>query len=388
MRNWKQLGQGLDPARKMGLVSCLCVTALGLPVGMLGGLTSRAQASTRTGSPNTRAAELSPASKLPPPATPSQPLPAAAAPVRTLPRIPQTSISDHKGLAPAKLGTLNLDPSLNRTRQAIPHRLEEDPILKIGEQRQQTSQPISTLYEYQMDGRQVVTVYVRDLPIVSFVEHPGLEPPLMRASALVAQLNQMAQGSLKDTTITLGWADLELAEQGLGVPLYTIRANSEELLRIDAGVLLIDNQRPVDVAVLAANRLRRLLLDAPPIAAPALPQPAALTAKATMAGPKSKTAPQQEPTPVRVVGPVQEGIASWYDLHPTRHEMTAAHPTLPFGTEVRVTNLKNGRQAVVRINDRGPFIPGRIIDLSLRAAEVLGMVRSGLAPVRVEVVQR
>jgi rare lipoprotein A len=297
MRNWKQLGQGLDPARKMGLVSCLCVTALGLPVGMLGGLTSRAQASTRTGSLSTRAAELSSDSQLPSPATPSQPLPAAAAPVRTLPRIPQTSISDHKGLAPAKLGTLNLDPSLNRTRQAIPHRLEEDPILKIGEQRQQTSQPISTLYEYQMDGRQVVTVYVRDLPIVSFVEHPGLEPPLMRASALVAQLNQMAQGSLKDTTITLGWAGLELAEQGLGVPLYTIRANSEELLRIDDGVLLIDNQRPVDVAVLAANRLRRLLLDAPPISAPALPQPAALTAKAAVAGSKPKTAPQQEPAP-------------------------------------------------------------------------------------------
>jgi len=85
---------------------------------------------------------------------------------------------------------------------------------------------------------------------------------------------------------------------------------------------------------------------------------------------------------------VQEGIASWYDLHPTRHEMTAAHPTLPFGTEVRVTNLKNGRQAVVRINDRGPFIPGRIIDLSLRAAEALGMVRAGLAPVRLEVLRR
>jgi len=85
---------------------------------------------------------------------------------------------------------------------------------------------------------------------------------------------------------------------------------------------------------------------------------------------------------------VQEGIASWYDLHKTRHEMTAAHPTLPFGTEVRVTNVENGRQAIVRINDRGPFIPGRIIDVSIRAAEVLGMVRSGVAPVRVEVVQR
>jgi rare lipoprotein A len=68
--------------------------------------------------------------------------------------------------------------------------------------------------------------------------------------------------------------------------------------------------------------------------------------------------------------------------------MTAAHPTHPLGTEVRVNNQDNGRQAVVRINDRGPFIPGRIIDLSLRAAEALGMVRSGLAPVRLEVVQR
>ncbi|MFS8808590.1 septal ring lytic transglycosylase RlpA family protein, partial [Synechococcus sp. R6-10] len=101
MRNWKQLGQGLDPARKMGLVSCLCVTALGLPAGMLGSFAPRAQASTRTGSLSTRAAELSPASKLPPPATPSQPLPAAAAPVRTLPRTPQTPISGHEGLAPA-----------------------------------------------------------------------------------------------------------------------------------------------------------------------------------------------------------------------------------------------------------------------------------------------
>jgi hypothetical protein len=75
MRNWKQLGQGLDPARKMGLVSCLCVTALGLPVGMLGGLTSRAQASTRTGSLSTRAAELSSDSQLPSPATDLVPLP-------------------------------------------------------------------------------------------------------------------------------------------------------------------------------------------------------------------------------------------------------------------------------------------------------------------------
>ncbi len=96
-------------------------------------------------------------------------------------------------------------------------------------------------------------------------------------------------------------------------------------------------------------------------------------------------------------GYVQTGIASWYGkgFHggPTasgeRYDMntlTAAHPTLPFGTLVRVTNLQNGRDVVVRVNNRGPFRKNRIIDLSKEAARQLGMVGSGLAKVRVEVV--
>jgi len=68
--------------------------------------------------------------------------------------------------------------------------------------------------------------------------------------------------------------------------------------------------------------------------------------------------------------------------------MTAAHRTLPFGTRVRVTNKRNGRSVVVTINDRGPFIKGRIIDLSKGAAGVIGMHGSGLAPVSVEVLGR
>jgi len=68
-------------------------------------------------------------------------------------------------------------------------------------------------------------------------------------------------------------------------------------------------------------------------------------------------------------------------------EMTAAHRTLPFGTRVRVTNLSNGREAVVRINDRGPFRKGRVIDVSYAAARKLGLVRSGVAKVRVEVLR-
>jgi len=65
--------------------------------------------------------------------------------------------------------------------------------------------------------------------------------------------------------------------------------------------------------------------------------------------------------------------------------MTAAHRTLPFGTKVRVTNKRNGRSVVVTINDRGPFIRGRVIDLSRAAARVIGMTRAGVAPVSLDV---
>ena len=91
----------------------------------------------------------------------------------------------------------------------------------------------------------------------------------------------------------------------------------------------------------------------------------------------------------------QTGVASWYG-HPfhgrptangERYDMndvTAAHPTLPLPSRVRVTNLENGRQLVLRVNDRGPFIDGRLIDVSRRAAQLLGFYREGLAEVRVE----
>lgn len=67
--------------------------------------------------------------------------------------------------------------------------------------------------------------------------------------------------------------------------------------------------------------------------------------------------------------------------------MTAAHQTLPFETQVRVTNLTNGKTAVVRINDRGPFVEGRIIDLTRAAAEALDMIGPGTAPVRLEILR-
>ncbi|HKC01463.1 MAG TPA: septal ring lytic transglycosylase RlpA family protein [Terriglobales bacterium] len=94
----------------------------------------------------------------------------------------------------------------------------------------------------------------------------------------------------------------------------------------------------------------------------------------------------------------ETGIASWYGApyHNRRgsngeiynmHAMTAAHLTLPLGSIVRVTNLKNGNSAVVRITDRGPFVVGRIVDLSLAAAKVLDVYLPGIAKVRLEVLQ-
>lgn len=96
------------------------------------------------------------------------------------------------------------------------------------------------------------------------------------------------------------------------------------------------------------------------------------------------------------VGDKFEGIASWYgpDFHAKKtsngeiynmYDMTAAHKTLPMNTVVRVDNLENNKSIIVRINDRGPFVSGRIIDLSNKAAHEIDMVRNGTAKVRVTV---
>ena len=69
------------------------------------------------------------------------------------------------------------------------------------------------------------------------------------------------------------------------------------------------------------------------------------------------------------------------------NELTAAHRTLPFGTRLRVTNVATGQSVTVRVNDRGPFVPGRVVDVSHSAAQTLGMVEGGIAKVKLDVVQ-
>jgi rare lipoprotein A len=119
---------------------------------------------------------------------------------------------------------------------------------------------------------------------------------------------------------------------------------------------------------------------------------ALVIAVAGCAGPRARPAAVTPPP----IGSTQTGRASWYgQAHHGQmtasgerfdmHALTAAHPTLPFGTRVRVVNLDNERAVEVRINDRGPVTPGRIIDLSYAAARALGAIAPGLIPVRLTV---
>jgi rare lipoprotein A len=88
------------------------------------------------------------------------------------------------------------------------------------------------------------------------------------------------------------------------------------------------------------------------------------------------------------------GIASFYTKDQETasgekfdtHELTAAHPSLPFGTKLRVTNVSTGKSVTVRVNDRGPYVPGRVVDVSYSAATALGMVDDGTAKVKLDVV--
>jgi len=118
-------------------------------------------------------------------------------------------------------------------------------------------------------------------------------------------------------------------------------------------------------------------------------------------GPSAKQSPAnapKAPASKKPSKPYQVGEASWYGKQFHGKEtasgesydmfrFTAAHPTLPLGSWVRVTNLRNHKSVIVRINDRGPVVPGRIMDLSYGAAQVIGLRGYGVAKVRLDVVQ-
>lgn len=266
---------------------------------------------------------------------------------------------------------------------------------------------IVKIQPHDLEGRQAATVYVRNIPVITFLnpsqetntksgssqlkvagakENPKAgdtasnsthqEPdPMWRASSLAARLNQLNRNNIDPNSITVKW------EKG---DRYIIQANGEDLVSINAQNILPDTTSNFSRdALQVTNRLRRLLGNAPPLEA--------------VAG-----QPEPEPeAPVLSLGPVQvrlSGWASWYgpgfdgNLSASgerfnQNALTAAHRHLPFGTLVMVRNLDNGRSVVVRINDRGPYVGDRVIDVSAGAANVLGMMSSGVARVEIQIIE-
>jgi len=260
---------------------------------------------------------------------------------------------------------------------------------------------IAKVFPHTQDERQAATVYVRNIPVLTFLGDaveaaeaeekdasslrklaatkaapPDAEQPLWKANKLVAEFNQLNRtGQVEGEEISVRWED----------DLYIIEHGEEILVTLDEDAILPDTTgAAAEDALQAANRLRRLLGEE---------EANPLTEVADLPAPPE---PEPEPQVVAYGGGsfYQQGEASWYGpgfhgrttANGERYNqwaMTAAHKYLPFGTLVRVTNLYSGAVAVVRINDRGPYAHGRVIDLSAAAADAIGM--GGVASVRIDI---
>ena len=265
---------------------------------------------------------------------------------------------------------------------------------------------VAKIFPHELGGYQAATLYVRSIPVLTFLSSSpvvarsiklgdAIDPneqrlnkqdtaanaqddPVLRSSAIAAKLNQLSQDKVDASAITVTWKP--------ACNCYAIKVKDEELVEINAKTILPDTTRnPTQDALQATNRLRRLMGNAPPL------REIVGRSVAVVPKPQIATAPSVPSIRYQI-----SGLASWYGTGSEEVEsasgerlnatdLTAAHRTLPFGTRVRVTNLNNGRSVVVRINDRGPFIGGRVIDLSVAAAQVIGMIQSGVAPVQVDV---
>jgi rare lipoprotein A len=284
--------------------------------------------------------------------------------------------------------------------------------VKIGETRSQSmarlrNDAIAKVYPHQMKEYAAATVQVNNIPVFTFlgttttsdsvkvsvqsgnksVKLPSRadEPieaitdstdPVERATAVAAMLNKLYMAGIDPEEIIPAWENGE----------YVIKLGAEEVIEFDRYVLLPDTTKNRQQDVLqAANRLRRLMGGAAPVN--------------TIAGAPE---PKQPSATNNLIGKVTQsttGMASWYgpgfngrqsasgEIF-NQNELTAAHRTLPFGTKVKVTNVNNGQSVVVRINDRGPFSHGRVLDMSKAAAQAIGLVSAGVAPVKMEVLVR
>ena len=303
-----------------------------------------------------------------------------------------------------------------------------EPVVKVGEQQtpnSQTEDSIAKIQSHELSGRKAATLYVKNIPVLTFVgpqrttsgevkmgevqtddtakiaklkSGSGNAPvgttseqrqnsensgdPIARATAIAAKLNQLYRQGVDAKSITVRWKANQTkpndsAEDGR----YVVEANKIALIAVDSETVSPDTTKSSEQdALQVTNRLRRLIGNAAPL-------------KKVMGKPQRRAAQQISLGPIKFT---ISGMASWYgpgfdgNLSASgevfnQNALTAAHRSLPFGTKVQVTNMDNGRSVVVRINDRGPYAGDRILDLSTAAARVLGVVQSGVAPVKLEI---
>ncbi len=321
--------------------------------------------------------------------------------------------------------------------------------LKVGETRSQSltktkDYAIASIHTHKLNGKNAATVYVRGIPVVTYIESEessklssenvqsdssslskpksetkgetkknsesvklpstsvnNLQPsnlnnsakssddssenllssanPVERATAAAALINQLNRDGIDANKIIPAWKDGN----------YVINLGDRAALKFDQQAVFPDSlQNQTQDVLESANLLRRLLGGASPITEVSNSPNSKLLSKSTFNPALSS----------RIVG-VMSGMASWYgpgfdgnysasgEVFKSS-ELTAAHLSLPFGTLVRVVNMDNGQSVVVRINDRGPYAHGRVIDISTAAANVIGLISSGVAPVRLEVLSK
>jgi rare lipoprotein A len=209
---------------------------------------------------------------------------------------------------------------------------------------------------------------------------------------LIAVSQKMYMNNKKTARLISGLTICSLALSVSGVAQATSDNQAETSKFLTSNTLIINK---VSGDVLGNNSLTATNLSKPAALTFTSSLPAAFSSNSSQKTAQSESLPQIQLIANR--GGSMVGMASFYsqgDAGGTitatgkrfnHNAMTAAHRTLPFGTRVRVTNLRNGRSVVVTINDRGPYTGGRIIDLSRGAARAIGMINSGVARVRLQV---
>lgn len=239
-------------------------------------------------------------------------------------------------------------------------------------------------FSYKKDMPKAAGVYINNQLVAYFIETEGGFTPEQRAKALVSRINHFMVTKGDPKTILPGFQD------GFAIG----RANREPLFTADSKVAQALHITNADLARQWVNNIR-VALGAPKF----LRDNTVLASRSGISTAFSRKyiAPESNNVVTKVTGKEQFGVASWYGgfFHGRRaadgsrfntYNFTAAHKTLPFGSIVKVTNLRNNKTCVVKITDRGPFIPGRIIDLSSAAAKEIGVFSSGISRVKLQLI--